>query len=265
MTDILGYLLAGVIGLSLGLFGGGGSILTVPVLVYVVGLSPVAATAYSLFIVGITSLAGSVNYARRKLVSLRTALVFSLPSLVSVFVVRRFVIHAIPDPVLAAGGFVLAKSVMLMVFFALLMLFASFSMIRGKRGAVESQPGTPRFNYGFIAAQGAAVGTVTGLVGAGGGFMIIPALVLFARLPIRLAVGTSLLIIAANSLIGFASDVATQPAMDWTFLIRFSLIAIGGILVGSYLSKLIPTDRLKTGFGYFLLAVAVYILMRELW
>jgi uncharacterized protein len=264
MTDILGYLLAGVIGVSLGLFGGGGSILTVPVLVYVVGLSPVISTAYSLFIVGATSLAGSFNYARQKLVSFRTALVFAAPSLVSVFLVRRFVVHAIPDVVWVRGGFTLTKDVLLMVFFALLMLFASFSMIRSKPEGVEKQPCAKRFSYGLIAAEGMVVGAITGLVGAGGGFMIIPALVLFARLPIRLAVGTSLLIIAANSLIGFASDVASQAAMDWPFLLNFSAIAIGGIFIGGYLSKFIPTDQLKKGFGYFLLAMAAYILIKEL-
>lgn len=264
MADILGYLLAAVIGVSLGLLGGGGSILTVPVLVYVVGLSPVVSTAYSLFIVGTTSLAGSFNYARRQLVSFRTALVFAVPSLVSVFLVRRFVVHAIPDVVLTLGGFTMTKNVMLMVFFALLMLFASFSMIRGKREEANGQPGTVRFNYGFIAMEGAVVGAITGLVGAGGGFMIIPTLVLFARLPMRLAVGTSLLIIAANSLVGFASDVMSQPVMDWAFLVEFSAIAIGGIFIGGYLSKFISTDKLKVSFGYFLLLMAVYILVREL-
>lgn len=262
-VTILGYFASILIGVSLGLIGGGGSILTVPVLVYLIGLNPVLSTAYSLFVVGTTSLVGSFTYMRKKLVNYRAALVFAVPSFITVFLTRKFLVPAIPDPVFMLGGFTLAKGAGIMGLFALIMLVAAFSMIRRKEETEnDSNPQAIVFNYPLIAIEGAAVGLLTGLVGAGGGFLIIPALVLLARIPMKVAVGTSLLIIAAKSLIGFLGDIG-QQAIDWHFLAVFTTLSVAGIFLGSYLTRFIPGEKLKRLFGWFVLGMAVFILWKE--
>lgn len=278
--EILGYVAALVIGLSLGLIGGGGSILTVPVLVYMIGLSPVISTAYSLFIVGLTSLVGSYNFYKKGLVSLKTAVIFGIPSIIAVYTTRRYVVPAIPDNLFTLGSLVVTKDVMLMLLFAALMVFASISMIRQKKpkdfidenaatnfDLAQKDPKAPRpkpnFNYTGILAEGLIVGTLTGLVGAGGGFLIIPALVLFSKLDMKMAVGTSLLIIAAKSLLGFIGDIYNYE-INWFFLTIFSTISITGIFIGSFLSTKIHADKLKSSFGWFVLAMGIYILVKEI-
>jgi len=266
MPEIFGYIAALIIGLSLGLIGGGGSILTVPALVYLMGISPVMATAYSLFIVGVTSLAGSWSFYRRGLVHLKTAVIFGIPSVIMVFVTRKYVVPALPENVFSLGDLRITKDIFLMVIFALLMVFASFSMIRSgrKKDLSENEPDEKqKFNYAGILIEGTVVGLLTGLVGAGGGFLIIPALVLFSRLNMKMAVGTSLIIIAAKSLIGFLGDV-TNYAMDWKFLIGFTALSIVGILIGGLLSKKVPGEKLKKAFGWFVLAMGIFILLEEL-
>ena len=258
-------LLALLIGISLGLIGGGGSILTVPVLVYAAGISPVMATAYSLFIVGGTSLVGAGNYFTKKLVHVPTAIIFSIPSFIAVYSVRRYVIPLIPDSVFTIGDFVVTKSILIMVVFAIIMLFASVSMIRAKNEEVDNEDvANIKFNYPLISAEGLLVGALTGFVGAGGGFLIIPALVMFAKLPMRLAIGTSLLIIAIKSLIGFIGDVQNITGIDWSLLGIFTVVASSGIFIGSFLSKKIEVNSLKKVFGWFVLLMAIYILMKEL-
>lgn len=278
--EILGYIAALVIGLSLGLIGGGGSILTVPVLVYLLGLSPVISTAYSLFIVGLTSLVGSYKFYKKGLVSLRTAIVFGIPSIAAVYATRRYIVPAIPDNLFTIGELVVTKGILLMLLFAGLMVFASISMIRTKKPArpmnenadttidVEHENPKvphpePRFNYSGILAEGLVVGTLTGMVGAGGGFLIIPALVLFSKLDMKMAVGTSLLIIAVKSLFGFIGDIYNYE-INWLFLAVFSTISIAGIFIGSFLSNKVPADKLKTSFGWFVLVMGIYIIIKEI-
>ena len=264
MLEIFGYASALIIGITLGLIGGGGSILTVPVLVYLMGLNPVMGTAYSLFVVGSTSVAGSITFYRRKLVSVKTAVIFGIPSIIMVYTTRRFIVPAIPDEILELGGLMITKDLFLMVLFALLMVFASYSMIKGKKKLAEDeQSHVQKFNYPAILLEGAVVGLLTGLVGAGGGFLIIPALVIFSKLDMKLAVGTSLVIIAAKSLIGFLGDVANYQ-IDWAFLAIFTSISIVGIFLGAALSKKIPGEKLKKSFGWFVLAMGIYILVKEL-
>ena len=264
MSDVLGYLAALIIGFTLGLIGGGGSILTVPALVYLVGVSPVLSTAYSLFVVGVSALVGSVNYMRLGLLNYRTAFVFAIPSLLAVFITRKFIIPAIPEVLFNAGNTAVTKDLAIMVFFALIMLAAAISMIRSSFGSSE-QPDkkVARFNYPLILLEGAVVGVLTGLVGAGGGFLIIPALVILAKLPMKLAVGTSLLIIAAKSLIGFLGDIGEQP-IDWSFLTTFTSIAVVGIILGTYTTRFVSGHRLKFGFGWFVLVMGIYIVVKEL-
>lgn len=261
MTELFGFLAAVVIGVTLGLIGGGGSILTVPALVYLVGVAPVPATAYSLFIVGLTALVGAVAYMRKGLVSYRTAVVFGVPAFLAVFATRSFIIPALPVELFSISSFAVSRDLGIMLLFALLMLAASVTMIR--RSASDGEEGEITYNYPMIFLEGIVVGVLTGLVGAGGGFLIIPALVVLARLPMKLAVGTSLLIIAAKSLIGFTGDMMTM-SIDWRFLGIFSVFAIGGILAGSWLTRFVPGSRLKPAFGWFTLAMGVYIIGREL-
>jgi len=273
--ELLGYIGAILMGLSLGLIGGGGSILTVPILVYLFQVDAVLATAYSLFIVGLTSLVGSVSHVKLGNIHWRTAVVFGIPSIISVFLTRSYLVPRIPDPIFTLGqdpsggaAFVMTKAVGLMVLFAIIMVMAAYSMIKpSNKSAVASGVSAdvePQFNYPLILAEGAIVGVVTGLVGAGGGFLIIPALVLLAKLPMKQAVGTSLMIIAAKSLIGFVGDMRGNEVIDWSFLATFSSIAVVGILLGSWLSKRIPGEKLKPAFGWFVLVMGTYIIVKEL-
>lgn len=263
LNQILGYIGALIVGIVLGLIGGGGSILTVPILVYLIGLNPVTATAYSLFVVGTTSLFGAAQNFKNKMVDMRTAIIFTIPAFIAVYLTRRYLVPAIPDSLFSLFGFEITKNIFIMLFFALIMLLASVSMIKTKKKSKsEEKPIT--YNIPLIIIEGLLVGMLTGIVGAGGGFLIIPALVLLANLPMKLAVGTSLVIIAAKSLIGFIGDVQNL-IIDWTFLLSFTAVSIIGILIGVYATKFISGEKLKKGFGWFTLLMALYILYRELY
>ena len=262
--EILGYALAVIVGISLGLIGSGGSILTVPILVYIMGVNPVLATAYSLFIVGSTALVGGVQSAIQKRVDFKTVLIFGIPSIAAVYATRMWLVPFIPNELFSIGSLIITKSIALMLLFAVVMILASVSMIRpGKHK--EADENAPRvYNYPMILLEGAVVGLLTGLVGAGGGFLIIPALVLLARMPMKLAVGTSLFIIAAKSLIGFIGDLQGSEVIDWKLLGIFTAFSVAGIFVGILLSKKIPGQKLKKGFGWFVLIMGIYIIIKEL-
>ena len=264
--EIIGYIASVFIGISLGLIGGGGSILTVPVLVYLFGESAELSTAYSLFIVGTTALVGGIRNATMGNVNYKTAVVFTIPAFIAVYLTRAYLVPAIPQDIVTVGTFTLTKDIAIMVFFALVMLAASVSMIRNKREEKDEEGETePVFNVPAIVAEGAVVGVLTGIVGAGGGFLIIPALVLFAKLPMKKAVGTSLLIIAAKSLIGFIGDVQRPDLIiDWTLLLTVTAIAVAGIFVGIYATNFIDGKKLKKGFGWFVLVMAVYIILKQI-
>ena len=261
--EFFGYVAAVLIGVSLGLIGGGGSIFTVPVLVYLFGIDVFLATEYSLFVVRISSLIGSLSYFKNGLVDLRIALIFGIPSIFSIFFTRSFLLPLIPDSIFEIGDFILTKNVFLLLIFAGLMIIASYKMIRKNKISEIKNINSERKNTFLAAGQGSAVGVLTGLVGAGGGFIIIPALVNFLKIPMKIAVGTSLVIISFNSLIGFFSSVDSLKT-DWSFLGILSLIAIVGILIGTQLSKKINGEKLKPAFGWFILVMGVYIILKEM-
>ncbi|HAF78325.1 MAG TPA: sulfite exporter TauE/SafE family protein [Maribacter sp.] len=262
IVEILGYVGALLIGLVLGLIGGGGSILTVPILVYALALNPVIATAYSLFVVGATSLIGAIKNMMKGMVDYRTAIIFAVPAFIAVYLTRAFLIPAIPEELFSVNSFMVTKNLAIMLFFAIIMLLASVSMIRNKRKEIDEEAQIT-YNYPLIIIEGLVVGTITGIVGAGGGFLIIPALVLLAKLPMKKAVATSLLIIAIKSLIGFLGDVQNLN-IDWPFLLIFTAISVVGIFIGIWLNKFIDGKKLKKAFGWFVLVMGIYIIYKEL-
>ncbi|MEH6408052.1 MAG: sulfite exporter TauE/SafE family protein [Leeuwenhoekiella sp.] len=261
VTAILGYIGALFIGLILGLIGGGGSILTVPILVYLLALNPVVATAYSLFVVGFSSLVGAVRNMQKGLVNYKVAAVFALPAFIAVYLTRRYLVPAIPEELFSINSFTLTKDIAIMVFFAIVMILASYAMI--KKSTNKKECVDCKMNYPVILIYGLFIGIITGLLGAGGGFLIIPALVLLAGLPMKEAVATSLLIIAINSLIGFLGDVQNLT-INWVFLGIFTAISVVGIFIGIWLNKFIDEKKLKKAFGWFVLLMGIFIIYQEL-
>ena len=260
IMEIAGYIASLFIGVSLGLIGGGGSILTVPVLVYLFGISPTLGISYSLFVVGFTSLIGAFNNYRKGLVNFKTALLFGASSITTVFITRKFIIPRVPDVFFNIGSFQVTHALFVMVVFAMLMLAASISMIKNNK---PSNNGTLTKKPLLLVVYGIVIGLVTGFLGAGGGFLLIPALVILMKLPMKEAIGTSLLIISLNSLIGFVGDIGRHP-IDWKFLSIITTIAIAGVFAGGFFNQKVNPDKLKKGFGWFVLIMGIYILTREL-
>ena len=257
--EILGYVGALFIGLVLGLTGGGGSILTVPILVYLMSVSPVTATAYSLFIVGTTSTFGAIQNYRKNLVDIKNGFIFAIPSFIAVYLTRKFIVPRIPE-IIIESPILITKNTFLMLFFAVIMIFGALSVLKKKS---QDNNNEEKRNLILIGIQTFTIGIIIGLVGAGGGFLIIPSLILFAKLPMRKAVGTSLFIIAMNSLVGFIGDVQNL-VIDWTFLLTFSAISVVGIFIGMYLTKYTNESQLKKIFAYFVLVMAAIILLKEM-
>ena len=267
MMEIGGFVLAALVGMSLGLIGGGGSVLMVPVLVYIMGLNPLLATSYSLFIVGCTSMVGAFYNYRKGLVHINTTLLFGAASVSAVFITRKWILPAIPENILTIGHFNLTLSTLTMVLFAVLMLAASFAMTKGIKKETPAHTSGPahslKINVPKLLLYGIGIGWVTGFLGAGGGFLLIPILVLLLGLPMQQAVGTSLFIIGLNSLIGFTGDLG-HFAIDWLFLLKITAIAIVGIFIGGKLSKRIKGEKLRKGFGWFVLTMGNFILIKEI-
>lgn len=259
--ELVGYTACFFIGMILGVLGGGGSILSIPILVYLFHIDAVMASAYSLFIVGTTSLVGAIPKYKDHLVNVKTGILFGIPSIATIFITRKWIVPAIPDIIFQGESFLITKRVLILGVFALLMILASFSMIKDRK---EMENSDQRFRTVLVILEGMVIGFLTGLVGAGGGFLIIPALVLLTGLKFKTAVGTSLFIIAINSLIGFLGDVLNYT-IPWTFLLSITLLSIFGILVGNRVSKQISANRLRKIFGWFVLAMGCWILVKELY
>ena len=249
------------IGVILGLMGGGGSILTVPLLVYIAGINPIIATAYSLFTVGTTSAVGSIQNYYKKNIVFSTGLIIALPSFIAVYATRRYILPALPDTIFQSGGLILSKNTFIMILFAIIMLIAALSMLTRKIRHDEDEP--EKMNYLIAIPSIAVAGLFMGLVGAGGGFIIIPMLVFLGGLSMRKAIGTSLLIIAINSLTGFMGDIQTIN-IEWDFLLPFTMISVFGIFAGTYLHRFVNERQLKRGFGWFVLLMAIFILIKEI-
>jgi len=260
-VEIAGYSAAILIGLSLGLIGGGGSILTVPILVYFFRIDPFIATTYSLFVVGLTSSAGAISHYRKGNVNFQIAFLFGIPSLLAVFIMRKWVMPELPHHLLNIGSFEITKPVLLMLVFAVLMLAASISMIGKKKEVLVSDS---ELKYKKLVTQSVVVGIITGFVGVGGGFLIIPSLVLFAGLPMKKAVGTSLMVMTISSLLGVLGDISSHAPINYSFLMFFSAFTIAGIIAGSYLSKYIADTKLKPAFGWFVLSMGIFVLITTL-
>ena len=262
--ELLGYIGAFTVGLILGLIGSGGSILSVPILVYLFGINPVTATAYSLFIVGTTSLIGSIKNLRNKLINYSTTLLFSLSAVITVYITRRYLIHLIPETIISSESIYLTKNQLIMLLFALLMLVAGFLMIKRTPKTIVGlkQTKTIAPNKFLIFAEGSLIGFLTGLVGAGGGFIIIPILVILSDLRMKAAIATSLAIISLKSLIGFVGDIQNLD-IDWIFLLIFTSISVAGIFIGQQFSQKVPDNKLKMVFGLFVIGIAFSILFIE--
>ena len=259
--EILGYFLASLIGISLGLVGSGGSILTVPVLVYFFHIDPVLATTYSLCIVGLSSIAGVISKYKQRLLDAKIILIFGIPSMLGVLLSRKFILPTIPSTFKLFGLMDTTKSGFVMLFFAALMLASALSMILSKKTVegIEVKP-----NYGLtLILVGFVEGIVTGIVGAGGGFLIIPALVLLGKLPMKKAIASSLFIITIKSLFGFVSDL-THTSVNFPFLASIVVLATGGIILGNFLNNKMDGAKLKKGFGWFVLAMSLFIFIEQL-
>ena len=262
--EIAGYIASVLIGISLGLVGSGGSILTIPVLVYLFSVEPVVATSYSLFVVGLSSAVGSFSYLKRKMLNAKVIAMFGFPSIISVILTRHFVVPAIPANIVLAGSLAITKDVLLLLLFALLMIAAAYGMIRNRNtvSAASTVHTGSGLNIPLLIVHGFITGFITGLIGAGGGFLIIPALVMLLKIPIKDAVGNSLVIIAANSLIGFFNS-HNHDDINWQLLFSIAVLAITGIFIGIRLSKNIDGQKLKPAFGWFILSMGIYILLKE--
>lgn len=258
--EFIGYILSIFIGIVLGLLGGGGSILSIPILVYLFNIDVVLASAYTLFIVGITSFIGAVPKYKEHLVSVEAGLLFGIPSILSIFATRKWLIPSIPEIVLQTDHYVLTKRLLLLGIFASLMILASVFMITGRKEIEDNQHVT---RIPLAVFEGIVIGFLTGLVGAGGGFLIIPALMLLTGLPFKTAVGTSLFVIALNSLSGFLGDVFNYE-IDWTFLLSITSLATLGIFIGNKLTRRIRAETLRKSFGWLVLTVGLAIFLREI-
>jgi uncharacterized membrane protein YfcA len=262
MKELITYAASLLVGLSLGMVGAGGSILTVPVFVFILKMDPLTSSVYSMFIVGISSLAGGIKSIFKKLVDIKTMFVFGLPSVTGVLIARKFIYPVIPDQMFSLNGFAVSKKILFMFCISALMFTAAVKMLRAASQKTVIGPGDEHKKIGILILQGFVVGIITGLFGIGGGFLIVPALYFWTKLPMKTAVGTALLIIAMNSLISFSTSY-TDASINWSLLLRFSLGAVIGILIGTRIAEKISGNYLKKIFGWLVMAISFYIVIKQ--
>ena len=256
--EIIGLFLAVLIGISLGLMGGGGSILTVPLLVYFFHVNPFLASTYSLLIVGFSSLLGAIPYIKNNEYHIPAIVQMGIPSVIVVYITKYFLVPLIPEKVFISGNLGVNSDQLLLVFFSLLLIVAAFAMIR----KTEIKP-HKKVSVIKLISQGILIGFLTGLVGVGGGFLIIPVLVFVCEIPMKKAVGSSLIIIVLNTIIGLVA-VNDFASFDQLLLVKISVLSILGIVIGTLLSKRIEGSKLKKGFGWFILVMGLTILFKEI-
>lgn len=261
-VQIFGYFGALLVGVVLGLMGSGGSLMAIPIFTYLFHISPVTTTAYSLFVVGTSASIGALRNWNKGLIDFRIAIVFAIPAFIAVFIVRKYLLPIIPLELFTIFDLVVTKDMAVMVFLAIIMLFSAISMI-WKRKLPKGGHHSIGFNYKLIVLQGISIGLITGAVGIGGGFLIIPTLVLLVKLPMKKAVATSLFIIAIKSLIGFMGDLGHME-INWQFLLGFTMVSTLGIFVGMYLSSFIKGEKLKKSFGWVVMVLAIGIFYKEI-
>lgn len=259
--EIIGYFLALFVGFVIGILGGGGSILAVPILVVFFQMEPQNATLYSLFIVGVTSLLGVIQHFKSKLINPKNALLFGIPAVVSISITRLFLIPILPANIQFGEYIAFEKNTFIMSLFGILMILASIPMIKGQKEHPSARKNRPV----MLVIFGVLIGFISGLVGAGGGFMIIPSLSIFMKVPIKNAIATSIVIIAINSLSGFSVELLNPHLeLNWVILLGFTLIATAGLMIGLKLNHKIQSAKLKKGFGLFVLLIGVSILITEI-
>ena len=248
-------------GSVLSLLGAGGSILTMPVLVYLFSIPAVEATSYSLLIVGLTALLGSIGYFRQGTIDIKTAIIFGIPSILGVLLARYYLLPSIPNE-FKLGVFI-TKDFVIMFVFSVLMILAALMMMKKNQKKSHTQD-IPKNKFFLVVLEGLVVGGVTGFVGAGGGFLIIPALVLLAGLEMKIAVGTSLIIIALKSIIGFGGDLIGGFQTDWILVFYIMSATLVGVLVGNFLSQKFTGEQLKKYFGIMVLVIGFYIVAEQI-
>tara|TARA_R110002050_G_scaffold223338_2_gene359161 strand:- start:17864 stop:18664 length:801 start_codon:yes stop_codon:yes gene_type:complete len=260
--QVFGYIGALLVGIVLGLIGSGGSLMAIPIFTYLFHISPVTTTAYSLFVVGTSASIGALRNWNRGLINFRIAIVFAIPAFTGVYVVRKYILPIIPIEVFAIQDFVVTKDTAIMLLLAIIMLVSAISMVcRNKFSIARLTPNN--LNYALIVLSGIVIGLVTGIVGIGGGFLIIPALVLLLKLPMKKAVATTLFIIAIKSLIGFLGDLGNLE-INWSFLLSFTIVSTLGIFMGIYFSSYIKGENLKKSFGWLILILSIGIFYKEI-
>ena len=258
MTAIL-YVIAGIIGVSLGLMGAGGAIVAVPAFVYIGGIPPTLATGYALFVVAVATAVGAIQYLRAGLVDWRSVGAFGVTTLVSIALIRRFLLPTLPEQFTLLQT-TMSTNMVLMLAFAGILIGAGVAMLKSKPKPHSDEPA----HLGRLTTFGLIIGIVSGFLGVGGGFLMTPALVLWANIDMKKAVGTSLVLISGNGLVGVAADLSGDVQYDWPFLLTFTALTTIGIVVGTILSKRIDGQKLKVGFGYFVLTLGAVVLLREL-
>lgn len=251
-----------IMGSVLSLLGAGGSILTMPVLVYLFSIPAVEATSYSLLLVGLTALLGSIGYFRQGTIDIKTAIIFGIPSILGVLLARHYLLPAIPSEFKL--GILITKDFVIMFVFSVLMILAALMMMKKNNPKKDDNQDIPKNKFALVMLEGLVVGGVTGFVGAGGGFLIIPALVLLAGLEMKIAVGTSLIIIALKSIIGFGGDLIGGFQTDWIFVFYVMIATLVGVLVGNFLSRKFTGEQLKKYFGIMVLVIGFYIVTEQI-